>query len=232
MLDKFEALGSLIKEEELKCLKEKILTNTCVLESDVPFPGYHHDVPIESIPRHVFLMTSKAYNREQVTRATHNIKKYCPFEFDAVSGEVFINNNTLPCVRIKGLENYEDISELQTYYQNEGFKFMKQEKIRAKGIIKVKKTFVLEEVKPGIYCDKLDDKMGYFQISKNISWKLFEKITYAVRNNWTGQHFDAAQAFFYRNFDIVEVVRIFHRSQDISSLEELQALYNIELAKY
>lgn len=232
MNEKFEVLGSLIKEEELKCLTEKILTNTCVLESDVPFPGYHHDVPIEAVPYLVFLMTSKAYNREQVTRAAHNIKKYCTFKFDAASCEIFINNNILPCVRITGLENYEDISELQSDFQSEGFEFMKKEMIHAKGIIKIKKTFVLEEVRPGIFRDKLEHKMGYFKTSKNFSWKLFEKITYAVRNNWTGQHFDAAQAFFYRNFDIIEVVRIFHHSQDSKILEELQALYEIEIAKY
>jgi hypothetical protein len=232
MNEVFEALGSIIKEEKLRCLKDKIMTNTCVLESDAPFPGYHHDVPVVPVPRLVFLMTSKAYNREQVTRAAHNIKKYCPFKFDAASGEIFINNDKLSCVRIQGLENFEEIAELQSFFVDEGFKFMKQEKLRAKGIIKIKKTFMLEEVKPGIYCDKLNNKMGYFEIPASISWKLFEKITYTVRNNWKGEHFDAAQAFFYRNFDIIEVVRIYHRFQDIHILEELKQFYLNEIAKY
>ena len=231
-MEKFEALGSLIKEEELKCLKDKVLENTCVVESDIPFPGYHHDLPTEAIPRLVFLVTNKQYNREQVTRAAHNIKAYCPFEFEAASAELFVQNHTYYAVRIKGLEHYEDIAKMQSYFHNEGFEFMKKEKMKAKGIIKVKKTFLLEEVKPGVFCDKIDAKMGYFEMPKKISWKLFEKITYSVRNNWNGQHFDAAMAFFYRNFDIVEVVRIYHRSQDIGILQELKVLYEKELAKY
>ncbi len=232
MTHKFEVLGSLMKEEDLRSFKEKVLPNTFVLESEVPFPGYHHDTPTESVPRLLFLMTSENYNREQVTRASHNIKMYCPFDFDAASGEIFVNNNNLPCIRIKGLESFEKITQLQSFFQNEGISFRKKKKLKAKGIIKIKKTFVLEEKKPGIYCDKLEEAMGYFEIPKTMSWKLFEKITQNVRNNWDEQHFDAALAFFYRNFDIIEVVRIYHKTQNIEILEKLKDMYDKEIAKY
>ncbi|MEA3445068.1 MAG: hypothetical protein U9R19_10130 [Bacteroidota bacterium] len=232
MMEKFEALGSLIKVEDLRCLSENVLANTFVLESELPFPGYHHDIPTESVPRLVFLMTSEVYNREQVTRAAHNIKMYCPFGFDAAAGEIFINNDKLPCIRIKGLDSFENIAHLQSYFQNEDITFKKKKNLKGKGIIKVRKTFVLEEIKPDIYFDKLENTMAYFQIPKKLSWKLFEKITHNIKNNWDGQHFDAALAFFYKNFDIVEVARIYQESQDIETLEKLKEMYDTEIARY
>lgn len=228
----FEALGSIIKEEHLISITDKALHNSFVLDTQVPFPGYHHDLPTESIPKSLFLVTNQLYNREQLTRARKNILQYSDFDFNSASCEIFIHNDVYPAIRVKELNSYDQIAQLQKHFINEGFTFRKFENINTKAIIKVKKTFFLEELEPEIYADQLENYQGYFQIPKSLSWKLFEKITYAVRNNWEGKHFDAALGFFYKNFDIYEVVRIFHQREDQSILKELQALYLKEMAKY
>jgi hypothetical protein len=228
----FEALGSIIKEENLISITDKALQNTLVLDLQDPFPGYHHDLPTESIPKSLFLVTNQLYNREQVTRARKNILLYSDFDFNAASSEIFIHNDVLFGIRIKALNSYDQIDQLQKDFINEGFSFRKFENINTKAIIKVKKTFLLEELESDIFADQLENYQGYFQIPKTLSWKLFEKITHSVRNNWEGKHFDAALGFFYKNFDIYEVVRIFHQREDQSILKELQTLYLKEMAKY
>jgi hypothetical protein len=228
----FETLGGIIKEESLFSLTNKVLPNTLVLESKEPFPGYHHDLPAESAPLSVFLVTRKNYTREEITRSAQQIKKYCSFEFDAAASEITIYNDTYPCIRLKNLESYDQISDLQSFFMNEGVTFSKSADIAAKAIIKVKKTFILSEESDVIFSDRLEDYQGYFRIPKQISWKLFEKVTYSVRNNWKGKHFDAALGFFYHNFEIYDVVRIYHRSDDISILQQLRDLYLKELADY
>lgn len=227
-----EVLGSIIKEENLYAIQDKGFHNTLVLDTKDPFPGYHHDIPMDSIPKSIFLVTNQLYNREQVTRARKNILKYSDFDFNAATAEVFLHNEVYACIRIKALESYQQIPSLQQHFINEGFSFRKFEALDDKAIIKVKKTFFLEELSEGIYCDQIENYQGYFRIPKSLSWKLFEKITHSIRNNWEGKHFDAALGFFYQNFDIYDMVRVYHQSSDHLWLADLQAMYLKELAKY
>ncbi len=228
----FEALGSIIKEESLYTITEHTLPNTLVLDSKEPFPGYHHDLPKESRPRSVFFVLTHDSSREAVTRARKNILKYSDFGFDAAYAEIFFLNDYYPCVRIKNISSYENVEELQSHFINEGFEFRKNQMVNTKAIIKVKKTFLLEEIADLVYSDQLEHYQGYISIPKELSWKLFEKITKSVKNNSEGKLFDAAYGFFYRNFDIHEVVRIFHHTEDNKILLDLKDLYYKEINKF
>jgi hypothetical protein len=228
----FEVLGGIIKEEKLYSVKEKVLENTLVLESKEPYPGYHHALPTEPVPRSVFLITKNLYTREDISRTSQKIKQYCTFNFESATGEIYIHNNLYPCIRIKNLDKYEQIAELQSFFLNEGIVFKKSNNISHKAIIKVKKAFLLSENEDHIFCDKLEDYQGYFSIPKQLSWKLFEKITYSIKNNWQGQHFDAALGYIYKDFEILDMVRIYHRSNNIEILTQLKDLYLKEMAKY
>ncbi len=228
----FEALGGIIKEEKLYSVNEKVLFNTLVLESKEPYPGYHHALPTETVPRSVFMVTKELLTREEVTRLSQKIKVYADFAFEAVTGEVYIHNTMYPCIRVKNLDKYEQIAELQSMFLNEGVSFRKGTEISHKAIIKIKKTFLLGENEDKIFCDKLEDYQGYFILPKQLSWKLFEKITYNIKNNWDGKHFDAAIGYFYKDFEILDVVRIYHHSNSTEILSKLRELYLKELEKY
>ena len=227
----FEALGGVIKEELLNTVDEFVIQNSFVLETIDPFPGYHSDIPVDSVPPSVFLVCKDKLSREEVCRASKQIKKYYSKDFDAAWAEIFVYNHHFHGIRLKKLGDYSSIAELQSNFMNEGFEFRKTKSVNDKCIIRVRKSFLLEEVDEGIFMDKRENYFSYFLLPDQLSWKIFEKLTYSVRNNYRGKHFDAALGYFYHNFEIEDVVRIYMRNFDLSAMQKLKELYLSHLDK-
>jgi len=226
-----ETLGGLAKEEKLKTLSDHILPNTFVLETEEPFPGYHGaNLPTEAKPISAFLITRSKYSPEKIMRVAHNIQKYFPHQFDAVPGKICIQNNILPCIRIRGFNNYELIGDLQKCFLSEGIEFAKKRTFFADAVIQLKKHFMIEEIEEEIYRDMDEHSTYYFRIAKQISWQLFLKVTQIVRNN-TSANFDGAKAAIYTK-DILDVVRIYAPGITIETLRELKKRYTLELDKF
>lgn len=226
-----ETLGGLAKEEKLKTLSDHIMTNTFVLETEEPFPGYHGaNMPSEAKPISAFLITRIKYSPEKILRIAHIIKKYFPHQFDAVPGKICMRNDVLPCIRIRGFNNYELIGDLQKCFFSEGIEFAKKKTVSADAVIQLKKHFTIEEIENGIYRDLDEHSTYYFEIPKQMSWQLFLKLTQIVRNN-TSADFDGALAAIYSR-DILDVVRIFAPGITIETLKQLQSRYSQELQKF
>ena len=83
-----ETMGSISKEIEFENLKEKIIPGTLVLEAQEPFPGYHHDVPMQTKPGTIYFVTTEIYTRENITRIGQDIKKIVNKNFDTATGEI------------------------------------------------------------------------------------------------------------------------------------------------
>jgi len=229
----FETIGGLAKEECLFTLTSHIMPNTFVLENDEPYPGYHgENLPTDSKPISVFLITKSKYSTEKIFRLASKIKKYFDHPFDAVPGSICINIDTYPCIRIRNLDNYELVEELQKSFFSEGIKFRKQKNIRATGIIQLKKIFVLEQLEEGIYKDLDDPWMYYLQIPQQLSWQLFCKLTRKIRNNIDKQkaNFDAGLASIYTR-EILDAVRIYAYDIDIDTLRMLRSKYVDEIVR-
>jgi hypothetical protein len=226
-----ETLGGLAKEEMLKTLADHIMPNTFVLETEEPFPGYHGaNLPSDSKPISAFLITRTKYSPEKILRIAHNIKKYFAHSFDAVPGKICVQNLILPCVRIRGFNNYELIGDLQKCFFSEGIEFAKKRNISADAVIQLKKHFTIEEIEDEIYRDLDEHSTYYFRIQKQMSWQLFLKVTKVVRNN-TSANFDGALAAIYSR-DILDVVRIFSPGITLETLKQLKQKYNQELEKF
>ncbi len=226
-----ETLGGLAKEEKLKTLSDHIMPNTFVLETEEPFPGYHGaNLPTEAKPIFAFLITKTKYSPEKILRISHNIKKYFPHNFDAVPGKICIQNETLPCIRIRGFSNYELIADLQKCFFSESIVFAKKRNISAVAVITLKKHFTIEEIDEDIYRDLDEHSTYYFTIPKQMSWQLFFKITQIVRNN-TSADFDGALAAIYSK-EILDVVRIFSPGINVDTLKQLKVRYTQELEKF
>jgi hypothetical protein len=228
-----QTIGGVAKEENLFTLTTHIMPNTFVLENEVPYPGYHGiNLPTDSKPISVFLITKKKYSTEKILRITHNIKKYFEHPFDAVPGVICIQNDTLSCIRIKDLDNYDLVEDLQKCFFSEGIQLMKKKNISAPGVIQLKKQFNIVPVEDGIYKDLDDKSMFYISISKQLSWQLFVQITGKIRNNIDKEmaNFDAALAAIYTR-NILDVVRIYAREMDIEWLKEIQNRYLEEISK-
>jgi hypothetical protein len=226
-----QTLGGVAKEESLVTLTDHIMPNTFVLETLEPYPGYHGSgLPTDSKPISVFLITKEKYSTEKILRVAHNIKKYFNHPFDAVPGTICMQNIISPCIRIRDLDNYELIGDLQKCFFSEGILFAKKKNIKSDAIIKLKKHFTLQEIEKGIYKDVDDSSMFYIRINHQITWQFFMQITQKIRNNIDLSNFDAGLAAIYTK-DILDVVRIFSNDITIEKLKLLKEKYNQEIEK-
>lgn len=226
-----ETLGGVAKEESLVTLDNHIMPNSYVLETLEPFPGYHgSNLPTDSKPISVFLITKVKYSTEKILRITHNIKKYFGHNFDAVPGTICIRNNIIPCIRIRDLDNYEYIGDLQKCFFSEGILFAKKKNMKADALIKLKKHFTIQEIEEGIYKDLDDHSMFYLRINQQLTWQMFLQVTQRIRLNFNLANFDAGLGAIYTK-DILDVVRIFSNDISIEKLRLLKEKYNQEIQK-
>jgi hypothetical protein len=226
-----ETLGGVAKEESLITLSDNIMLNSFVLETEEPFPGYHGaNLPSDSKPISVFLMTKMKYSTEKILRITQNIKKYFLHSFNAVPGSICLNVQTLPCIRIRDLDNYELIGELQKCFYTEGIDFAKKRNIKTSAIIQLRKHFTIQEIDRGIYKDLDDHSMYYLRINHQLKWQLFTQITQRIKNNFDMTNFDSALAAIYTK-EILDVVRIYSNDITLDKLKVLKEKYIQEIEK-
>jgi hypothetical protein len=225
-----ERYGNLLKQENLCTLEDKIWPNTFVLEAPEPFPGffnYYSDHPVDSKPLYIYLVLKRLYTLEEITRATQNIQKYFGTEFDATPGVVDIYNRQLHVIRIRHLDNFSQIIDLQSGYMDEGilFKSKPMRKVEGPAIIRIKKFFVLDEKEEGLFFDVIEKDHAYFLIPNQLPWKHFEDITRKVKFNWDKPFFDAAIGHFHVRFGIQDMIRIYYHEMNIGYLKEVRKKY-------
>jgi hypothetical protein len=226
-----ERYGNLLKEEDLVLMDDKIMPNTFVLEAPEPFPGffgYYSEAPVHSKPLYIYFVVKQLYTLEQVTRATNQIRTYFPAKrVHVAAGTVTIYNQLYHVLRVRHLDSYDQIAELQACFIDEGFEFAKKpgKKIHASAIIRIKKFFILKEVEPGIYLDMTELDHAYFVIPKMLTWSNFEELSRQVKFNWDKCAFDAAIGHFHENFEITDMVRIYNPNMDVETLKEIRNKY-------
>jgi len=225
------SFGYISKVEQLHTIKSNILENTFVLESFEPFPGYHGgDLPASFVPHHLFLATRNRYTFEEISRASERIRVQCKIGFGARPAELFIFNTKVPAIRIKDHQSFEQIPELQKWYMDENIFFARQKKFNNEGVIKVMKQFDLEKIEDGIFIDQEEPLMSYLKVPIKLSWKVFETITYSIKNNLDSKNFDAAQGVIYLK-EVTDVVRIVVKEPKKEFLVKLRAMYLEEIRK-
>jgi hypothetical protein len=225
-----ERYGNLLKAEQLVTMKDKIMPNTFVLEAPEPFPGffnYYSESPKDSKPLYIYLVVNHLYTLEQVTRARQNIKKYFSSYFHADAGTITIYNNTYDVIRVRHLDKYDQIKDLQACFVDEGFEFMKKpsKKIETTGLIRIKKFFRLKQIEEGIYLDEIEKDHGYITIPRYLKWKEFEEVTKRVKYNWEESFFDAALGHFHHNFEIEDMIRIYNPKINLKMLKKAKQKY-------
>nr|WP_321408929.1 hypothetical protein [uncultured Carboxylicivirga sp.] len=221
--------GNLLKEESLVTMNDKILPNTFVLEAPEPFPGYfgyYSDIPSDSKPLYLYLVLKQLYTLEEITRATQNIQHYFGTDFNAAAGTVHIYNKMFHVIRVRHLDSFDQIADLQQGYLDQGIEFKKKPKnIEGKAIIRLKKFFMLEEIEDGVYFDLDEKDHGYFTIPYKLTWKLFEDITRKAKHNWDHSVFDAAIGHIHADFGIRDIIRIYNPNIDRNYLLEIRKIY-------
>jgi len=225
-----EVTGYIQKEEILTPVGDNIVANTSVLESLHPFPGYYGDnYPDKSQPRSIFILLNEPYSFEEIARKTKRIKRRFQFDFNASEGTIFISPYEYNCLRIKYLQSFTNLPELQKEYMNEHIKFYKGKDIRKKAIIRINKVFRVYESNGGIYKDADDPYKCYLEIPEKLPWEDFIRITRNIKNNLVDHMFDAALGVIYRSQELIDVIRIYDQEKDDSKMQKLKQMYLEEI---
>ena len=223
--------GSLIKEEAFELIEGAVLANTFVLESKNPFPGfyeYYDNLQKDVTPHYIYLVTDKEYDLEKFTRITQQIMADTNKKYHAALGTISIFNTVYNVIRVRHIEQYADIKELQAYYISLGINFKdKPSKFNPDdmGITSLNKFFSLNEVEDGFFFDSVEANHGYFKIPKNLSWGEFEQLTKQVKYNVDMLQFDASIGFIYDHFKAVDIIRIYAENLNIEQLKQIKAKY-------
>lgn len=228
-----EVTGCIKKRERLSSLKSNIISNTCVLESLQPFPGYHgKNLPDESEPRSLFFLITNNYSFEDIARITKKIAKKFEYDFNASIGSVYIQPYTYHCIRVKYLASFSLLPQLQELLIQEGVKFFKYKTIDYQSIIVVYKNFLVEEQEQGIYRDLENKSKFYIELPEKLDWDTFSQFTFHIKNNIIDNNFDAALGVFYRLRGIVDMVRVYDRDPCIEKMRSLKSRYEEEVHKF
>ena len=228
--DIIKSIGSIIKEEVLVNVDNKILPNTLVIESLHPFPGYHgSNLPENPLPNSIYLVTDKKYDGEDIFRAVKKIKKSIHYTFNASVGHTVILSETLHFIRIRNLDCFDCIPGLQEAFLNEGIRFMKKRTVNVEAPIKLQKFFRLNKIEDHIFKDLDEPLMYYFEIPEKPDWEFFKKTTLYIRNNVDNYSFDAALGILYQE-ELIDMVRIFAKELSADQLRFIRKKYLYELA--
>ncbi len=221
-----EFTGSIIKEETIKTLTKKGIPKTVIYEIEDAYPGYYGLEDQEMRPNFIYIPTKENYSYEDIKRLEKQIKLYCNETFDLSLASIDILNDMQSSIRIKYLQNYDHLIDIQMFMKEEGVNFLKNgKKINRKVLIKTSKVFLVKETEKGIYFDQEESEIAYFELPKRLKWKEFENVALDVKNNWDGIGYDAALAHFNRHNEIVDLVRIYTKENDFKLLNKIKESY-------
>ncbi len=222
-----EYYGCITKVEDLWCIEEFGIHNKCVMESLHIFPGYYDRFTKHITPRYIYIMSNRKYSLEDFTRMTNLVKQDYKKPFDAAYCEISFGEKECGGVRIAGIDDYNEILNLQTAYYHHGLDLKKKQKKNEglKAIIKIRKFFKLLLINETIFLDNHFRNIGYFKVARDIPWEEFEKIIPVVRSNWPGNSFDAAKSIIYQNSEITDLIRIYSHDLTAEFLMKLREIY-------
>jgi len=226
MENNIQSVGTIIKKEKLASVVSETNSKALILESLLPYPGYHGTtIPDQLEPESLFVVTKKEYSDETIIRSIQKVKQKTKVSFDAVPGSIYLKNNLVNIIRFKNLQ-YNLISEIIEHFIDAGIEFEKAKDIASyETIIKIRKFFRLSSLSSGIYEDMDVTEFFYLQVPVLTSWDKFEEITKNIKYNISDIVFDAAQTSVYNSSGLVDFVRIYDKDRNTEKLTSIRNKY-------
>jgi len=227
-----DTFGYILKENHFEQLSSSYIPKTIVVRDLNPFPGYYgKNLPLSDCsPGHIYFITKKNYNWEDITLISDKIKKYIHFPFIYNNSIIKGDTKTFNAIRIKNLETCEQVEKLQRAYEAEGIKFKRGNSFPELGLTKIKKFFILNQLSENIYHDEEDSNLYYITVPKKTSWELFKHITLQTKSNLNTINFDAAEAVMYYRNGMINTVRLYSENPQLEELKTIRNKY-IEMIK-
>ncbi|MDP2721194.1 MAG: hypothetical protein Q8O72_00440 [Bacteroidales bacterium] len=228
----FQTIGTIIKKEQLASVEHDTKSSALILESLMPFPGYHGTtVPDRLEPDSLFVVTKVMYNDERILRAIQAVRSVYPFRFDAAPGTVNLQNNPVNVIRFKQM-SYHAIAELIEYFRESGIEFVKAKKVAPyTSLIRIRKYFKMNEIYENIFHDADNSETFYIQVPIQMRWNTFEKITMQLKYNIENNNFDAAQTSLFTEHGLMDMVRIYDQDSTPAKLKFIQNNYLEAISK-
>ncbi len=224
--DIIRSVGTIVKGEKLASVENETHSKALILESFLPYPGYHGTTTPDYLePESLFAVTKLIYPDEQIIRAIQKVKKVYSIPFDAAPGTIILKNNPVCIIRFKGL-TYNMIAEVIEHFVDVGIDFEKTRKIAPyESIIKIRKFFTMNKISDGVYEDMDVKEFFYVQVLHYPDWNIFERITKSIRYNIEDLDFDGAQTSVYNANGIIDFVRIYDKNRNIDKLDFIRKSY-------
>lgn len=230
-----ERYGSLKKNEHLKLITdEAVVENTLAFESPEPFPGYYGSQQGQTIPLYVYLVLDQHLYQDDFLAINEQIKTKFSQNYHATLANLEFFDEEYHAIRIRNVDNYGTIYQLQQMYIDNGIPFRKQTKRYKdidKAFVRIKKFFKIEEIEPGFFIDRMDAYHGYFIIDQHLKFDDFGEIAKQVAYNVDIIDYDAGLACYFENFSVHDMIRIYTDQISLDILKQIKYEYDKRLSK-
>ncbi len=221
-----EIRGLIVKEERVKSLESNFLEDSLVLENSDAFPGYFgKNLPDANQPRSLFIILAKSYDEIFLARTIMKIGSKMHFKCYGSYGDITFNGKVFHCIRIKNLDCFPSVINIQRTVTDAGIGIMKYQKVDTSAIIRIHKSFLIKQISNGVYKDLFEPDRYYISIPYPPAWDDFKKITKLVKSNIENNLFDAALGFFWRIDGITDMIRIYDKKSNAGRIKTIRNKY-------
>ncbi|PLX21448.1 MAG: hypothetical protein C0599_07890 [Salinivirgaceae bacterium] len=225
-----ERYGSLRKIEPLKQITDdSIVPGTLAFECPAPYPGYYNMQEKQTVPLFVYFILEEFMHLDDFLAMSEKVICEYGENCSATLASIVIDKETFFAIRVKYIEDYAKLRKLHEVYAKYGVGFKKASKKYGElddVQIRIKKFFKMSVLEDGFYCDKMDEHHGYFEISESLTMEEFVPIAKKVKYNIDAVDFDAALAFFYEDFKVHKMIRIYTSRISLEMLKKIKVEYD------
>lgn len=221
-----ELLGKVIIQENIDTINENKIPRTFVINVPDPYKSYYSRFTHINKPTSIIFVTKKANSFEKILRITKRINKKYNLQLNGAKCEVRIKWRKLYGIRVKGINRYTEIRQIQQYYKDEGCVFARSKKFKdTESVIRINRFFNLTLLEEGIYKSNTETDVYYVEVPMFMTWDEFKTFTFEVKNNIIDSNYDIAKGIFYLNGEIIEMLRIVKPKATIELLKNIQQKY-------
>lgn len=225
-----ELIGKIIIQEKIDTIDENKLPNTFVINVPDPYKNYYGRFTEIVKPVSIIFVTKTPNSFEKILRVTKKINEKYGLKLDGAKCEVTMNSRKLDGVRVKGINRFHEIGQIQQYYKDEGYDFAKSEKLQSTEVlIRINRFFNVDEVDKGIYHSHDEDEVYYIEVPRYMGWDEFKKITQEIKHNIADANYDIAKGIFYVNCGITEILRVVKPKATLELLKTIKKKYGEKL---
>ncbi|QZE13315.1 hypothetical protein K4L44_12035 [Halosquirtibacter laminarini] len=230
-MNNIEVHGNLFKRESLNRVVDHIIPNTLVFEVVNPFYGYYGERIQGHTPVYFYIMFDHNYPLSCLEHTIELMKVAQLIDLDAVKVQLRIAGESLYGIRLRGIEGYQKIVELQECFDRYGYKLKVNEypELTFEANVEVDKFFELSEIAEDLYFDNTENNHAYFALPSFLKWKEFERLDRQAHLNWEGLNFDSALCSLRLDGTYRSAIRIYRKSLTPEFVLEVKSSYERKL---